>query len=278
MLVSIKEILAMAEKGDFAIPAFNVYNMETVIGVFNAAQKAHAPVIMQIYPRLIKEQAGYFLAPSVLAAAAKADVPVCFHLDHGPSELETTRALRYGATGIMIDASSLPYEENIALTRRVVETCAYDGVQVEGELGHVGSVNDDSMDEFTNVEEAKNFVEKTGVAALAVLVGNAHGRYKKPPKLDITRIADIRKATGTPLVLHGGSGIPDEEIRAAIHAGIRKINFATDICYAFLDKVDEVYHRPERIIAIDNFMKEPIQAVTEFALNKIALVGAENKA
>ncbi|MBD9097351.1 MAG: class II fructose-bisphosphate aldolase, partial [Ruminococcaceae bacterium] len=167
MLVSFKEILAMAEKGDFAIPAFNVYNMETVIGVFNAAQKAHAPVIMQIYPRLIKEQAGYFLAPSVLAAAAKADVPVCFHLDHGPSELEMTRALRYGATGIMIDASSLPYEENIALTRRVVETCAYDGVQVEGELGHVGSVNDDSMDEFTNVEEAKNFVEKTGVAALA---------------------------------------------------------------------------------------------------------------
>ena len=148
-------------------------------------------------------------------------------------------------------------------------------MEVEGELGHVGSVNDDSMDEFTSVEEAKDFVEKTGVAALAVLVGTAHGRYKKPPKLDIERIAAIKAATKTPLVLHGGSGIPDDQIVASIQAGIRKINFGTDICYSFLDAVFAVSREK---IAIDQFMKEPIVSVKKFALEKIALLGASGKA
>ena len=192
MLVNLKTVLDMAEKGNFAIPAFNVYNMETVIGIFEAAEELRAPVIMQVYPRLMKEQTGYFLSPSIVAAAKRATVPVCFHLDHGPSELETTRSLRYGATGIMLDGSTLPFEENIALTKRVVDTCAHLDVQVEGELGHVGTTKDDEMDEFTTPEDAKRFVEETGVACLAVAVGTAHGRYSKPPKLDIDRIKAIR--------------------------------------------------------------------------------------
>ena len=207
MLISLKEILDIAEKGNFAIPAFNVYNMETVMGVLDAAEEMRAPVIMQIYPRLMKEKAGYFLSPVIKAAAEKASVPVCFHLDHGPSELETTRSIRYGATGIMLDGSTLPFEENIALTKRVVDTCAYVGIQVEGELGHIGSTKDDEQDEFTTSEDAKVFAEQTGIACLAVAVGTAHGRYSKPPKLDIERIKEIRKATNNlPLVLHGGSG------------------------------------------------------------------------
>lgn len=279
MLVDLKTILTIAEEGGFCIPAFNVYNMETVIGVLHAAEAERAPIIMQVYPRLMKEETGYFLSPTILAAAKKATVPVCFHLDHGPSELETTRSLRYGATGIMLDGSTLSFEENIALTKRVVDTCSYLGVQVEGELGHVGTTNDQYSDEFTTPEDAKRFVEETGVACLAIAVGTAHGRYKKPPKLDIDRIKEIRKATNnTALVLHGGSGVPDEEIRKAVSAGIRKMNFATDICYAFLDSCLEELQKPERTVAIDNFMKKPIVAVEEFCKTRIRLVGANGKA
>ena len=279
MLVNLKTILDIAEEGNFCVPAFNVYNMETVIGVLHAAEEERAPIIMQVYPRLMKEETGYFLSPSILAAAKKATVPVCFHLDHGPSELETTRSLRYGATGIMLDGSTLPFEENIALTKRVVDTCAYLGVQVEGELGHVGMTNDETRDEFTTPEDAKRFVEETGVACLAIAVGTAHGRYKKPPKLDIERIKEIRKATNnTALVLHGGSGVPDEEIKKAVLAGIRKMNFATDICYSFLDCCLEELQKPDRAIAIDNFMKKPINAVAEFCKTRIRLVGANGKA
>ena len=164
MLVNLKEILNAAKQGGYAVPAFNVYNMETVMGVIYAAERMHAPVIIQSYSRLFKEDTSFFIAPVVLAAANRAKVPVCYHLDHGASELETNRALRLGCTGVMIDASTLDFNGNAALTRRVVETAAYSGVYVEGELGHVGSVNDDAMDEFTEPEQAARFVRETGVA------------------------------------------------------------------------------------------------------------------
>ena len=279
MLVNLKTILALAEEKGFCVPAFNVYNMESCMGAIYAAEEMRAPVILQVYPRLMKEDTGYYLSPVILAAAKKATVPVCFHLDHGPSELETTRSLRYGATGIMLDGSTLPFEENIALTRRVAQTCAYADVQVEGELGHVGTTNDAEMDEFTTPEDAKRFVEETGVACLAVAVGTAHGKYKKPPKLDIERIKAIREATNkTALVLHGGSGVPDEEIKKAVAAGVRKMNFATDICYTFLDTCLEELQRPDRPVAIDTFMKKPIEAVKAFCMTRILLVGADGKA
>lgn len=279
MLVSLDKVLKMAQDGGFAIPAFNVYNMETVMGVIKAAEETKAPIIMQVYPRLVKEEAGYYLAPSVVAAAQKASVPVCFHLDHGPSELEMTRMLRWGATGIMLDGSAYSFDENVAMTKHAVETCGYVGVGVEGELGHVGMVTDDSMDDFTEPEEAARFVKETGASCLAVLVGNAHGRYKKTPKLDIERIAAISEATNhTPLVLHGGSGIPDEQIKLAVKSGIRKMNFATDICYAFQDALQEELNNPNKSIALDNFMKKPIETVKEFCINKIRLLGAEGMA
>ncbi|MBO4432715.1 MAG: class II fructose-bisphosphate aldolase [Clostridia bacterium] len=279
MLVNLKKIIALAEEGEFCIPAFNVYNIETVMGVIKAAEEQRAPVIIQVYPRLINEEVGYYLAPTILAAAKKATVPVCFHLDHGPSEIEVQRILYWGATGIMYDGSVHPFNENIATTKHIVDICNAVDVGVEGELGHIGSVNDDSMDEFTNPEQAAEFVEKTGVTCLAVLIGNAHGHYKKPPKLDIERVKAIRKATGnTPLVLHGGSGIPDDQVKAAIKAGVRKMNIGTDVCCAFAEGTLETLNDPNRSIAVDLFMKKPIETVKALAVNKIKLVGANGKA
>lgn len=279
MLVSLKEIIAMAEAGSYAIPAFNAYNTETVMGIAKAAEEARAPVIIQVYPRLLNQEVGYYLCPTIVAAAHKASVPVCFHLDHGANESEVMKALRWGATGVMYDGSVHSLEENIQNTQRVTELCGSVGVSVEGELGHVGSVNDEAMDEFTDPAEAAEFVRRTGVCCLAVLIGNAHGHYKKPPKLDIDRVRAIREATGgIPLVLHGGSGIPDEQVKAAIRAGIRKMNIGTDVCCAFAEGTKETLADPNRSLAIDLFMKHPIETVKNLALEKIRLVEADGKA
>lgn len=279
MLVSLKEIIDIAEKGNFAIPAFNVYNTETVMGVIKAAEELRAPVILQVYPRLLNEEVGYYLAPCIVAAARKATVPVCFHLDHGPSEMEVQKALRWGATGIMYDGSVHPFEENITTTKHIVDICAAIDITVEGELGHIGSVNDDAMEEYTDPDEAAEFVKRTGVNLLAVLIGNAHGHYKKTPNLDIERVKAIREATGgIPLVLHGGSGIPDDQVKAAIRAGIRKMNIGTDVCCAFADGTKEILDDPERSLAIDLFMKHPIETVKKLAMDKIKLVEADGKA
>ena len=279
MLVNLKEIIAMAEKGGYWIPAFNVYNTETIMGVVAAAEEAKAPVITQVYPRLINEEVGFYLAPAIVAAANRASVPICFHLDHGPDELTAQKILRWGATGIMYDGSVHPIDENIAVTKHIVDICNAVNVGVEGELGHIGSVNDDAMDEFTNPDEAAKFVKETGVTCLAVLIGNAHGHYKKPPKLDIERVKAIRKATGNiPLVLHGGSGIPDDQVKAAINAGVRKMNIGTDVCCAFAEGAKSELDNPNRSLAVDLFMKPSIESVKKLALNKIALTGALGKA
>ncbi len=273
MLVSFDKILSIADKGGFAIPAFNVYNMETVMGIIGAAEELRAPVILQCYSRLMSNDEGYYLSPIVLAAAARASVPVCFHLDHGAGELPVMRAIRFGATGIMIDASTEPIDQNIAITSKIVELCGHNGIQVEGELGHIGSANDETMSESTETADAVRFADETGVRALAIAVGTAHGHYKKAPKLDIERIGEIHTALPeVSLVLHGGSGIPDEQIRAAIAAGIRKINFGTDVCYSFLDKVFET---SRSIVAVDLFMRDAISSVKEFAEEKIKLLGAD---
>ena len=279
MLVDLKKIITMAEEGGYCVPAFNVYNIETVMGVIQAAEELKAPVIIQVYPRLINQEVGYYLAPVILAAARKASVPVCFHLDHGPAEQDVQKALYWGATGIMYDGSVHPLEENIQNTKHLVDVCSAIDVGVEGELGHIGSVNDEAMDEFTDPQEAAEFVKRTGVCCLAVLIGNAHGHYKKPPCLDIQRVKDIREATGgIPLVLHGGSGIPDERVKAAIAAGVRKMNIGTDVCCAFADGTKATLEDPNRSLAIDLFMKVPINYVKQLALDKIRLVGADGKA
>ncbi len=274
MLVGLKQILNMAQQQEYCIPAFNVYNLETAKGVINAAEQLGSPVILQFYSRLVTSKVAEDVAPIVLDLATKARVPVCFHLDHGAGECEVVRALRMGMTGIMIDASKEDLQTNIATSKNVVKLCDYVDVAVEGELGYVGKAVDGVSTDYTTVEDAKAYVEGTGVSALAVAVGTAHGRYQQAPVLQIERIREIKQAVGIPLVLHGGSGVPDEQIKMAIKAGIRKMNFSTDLCYSFLDACRE---RDKSIVGIDLFMAEPIQRVEEFAKSKITVLGASGR-
>ncbi len=272
MLTDMKTLLDIAEKKQCAIPAFNVYDMSTALGVLHAAEEADACVIMQMYSRLFSNYEAEFIAPAIVAAARRANVKVAFHLDHGASDEVVYKALCWGCTGVMRDASSLPLDENTAVLKNIVHMAHTLGVSVEGELGHIGSAKDGVSTEYTKVDEAVRFVEETGVDALAILVGTAHGHYKQAPVLALERIAEIHAATKAHLVLHGGSGVPDDQIQAAVKAGIRKINFGTDVCYALLD---EIRNTSADIVAVDLFMKEPTQAVKRFALSKIALLGAD---
>ena len=275
MLVNFQTIMKDADEKGYAVPAFNVYNMETVMGIIKAAEEKRAPVIIQFYSRLATTGFADYLAPIILKAAEMATVPVCMHLDHGAGFEPAAIALKNGASGIMIDFSKLSMEENISNTKKAVDILSAVNIGVEGEIGHIGSAADGVPTDYTTVEEAKEFVENTGVCALAVAVGTAHGRYTQAPKLAIERIAEIKEAVGIPLVLHGGSGIPDEEIKMAIKAGIRKINFGTEVCFSFLDSVFEV---DRKTYAIDLFMKEPIESVKRFAISKIELLGAAERA
>ena len=274
MLYNLKQILDLAEKDGYAVPAFNVYNVETVMAVLKAAEEARSPVIMQLYSRLVTTGISDFVCPVVLEAAKKATVPVCLHLDHGSGEDAVTIALRNGMTGIMIDYSTLDLDANIAGTKKVVEMCNLVGVQVEGELGHIGKAAEGVSNQFTEVKDAVRYVNETGVTALAVQVGTAHGRYKQAPVLAIDRIREIKKATGVHLVLHGGSGVPDDQIKAAVAAGIRKMNFSTDLCYTFIENVQK---QDKNKVAIDLIMKEPIEEVKKFCLSKIDVLGSRNR-
>ena len=274
MLVNFQTILKDADEKGYAVPAFNVYNMETVMGVIAAAEEQRSPVIIQFYSRLATTGFVDYLAPIILKVAEKASVPVCMHLDHGAGYEAAAIALKNGATGIMVDFSKLDMEENIANTKKSVDILSAMNIGVEGEIGHIGSAADGVPTDYTTVEEAKKYVEGTGVTALAVAVGTAHGKYKQAPVLQIERIKEIKESVGIPLVLHGGSGVPDDQIKLAIQAGIRKINFGTDLCLAFLDACRA---RDKSIVGIDVFMYEPIEEVKKFAVSKIQLLGANER-
>lgn len=271
MRYSLKDILDLADKGGFAVPAFNVYNLETLMGVVHAAEELNAPVIFQMYSRLFDTETGRFMSPVILDVINRLKTPAAFHLDHGAGIPECVRAMRYGTTGIMIDASTLPIEENTAVTKKVVDMASEAGIDVEGELGHIGSVSDKEWDTYTKADEAVKYVDETGVAALAIMVGTAHGRYVQAPVLAIDRIAQIHECARAHLVLHGGSGVPDDQIRAAIKAGIRKINFGTDVCCSFIEgyRALDPYSAP-----LDVIMAKTSESVRAYAVEKIKLLGA----
>lgn len=273
MRYNLNEILELGEKGGFAVPAFNMYNFESVLGVMHAAEETGAPVIFQVYTRLFDTGIAKYLIPAITEAVNTLKTPAAIHLDHGVGAPEVIRAIRYGATSVMIDASTLPFDENVAVTKSIVNMARETGVSVEGELGHVGSAaNGDEAGAYTEVSAAVDFVNKTGVDALAVMVGTAHGKYKKAPVLAIDRIAELHGATSAHLVLHGGSGVPDDQLQAAVKAGIRKVNYATDVCIEFIEgcKRLDPYSEP-----LDKYLMHPTEDVKNFAIDRIKVLGAD---
>lgn len=281
-LVTTKEMLLRAQAGHYAVGAFNVENMEMVMAVVQAAEESRAPVIMQTTPSTVK-YAGldYYLAMAK-AAAERATVPVAMHLDHGDSFELAMQALRTGYTSIMIDGSHDSFEDNIALTRRVTDACAPSGVPVEAELGKVGGKEDDleggDGNPFTDPQQAKEFVERTGVDSLAVAIGTAHGLYKGVPKLDFDRLSAIRELVSIPLVLHGASGVPDEAVRESIRRGICKVNFATELRIAFSDGVKKYLAEDPDAFDSKKYCKVGRANVVALVKEKIALCGSNGQA
>lgn len=229
-LVPMKELLTRAEKQNCAVGAFSVGNMEMVRGVLRAAQEKNQPVILQIAEKRLASSPLALMAPMMVSAAKNASVDVAVHLDHGLTVACVKEALQYGFTSVMLDASLLPFDENISITKEVVAMAAAYGATTEAELGVVGGNEGDTAKheiQCTDPQKAKEFVERTGVDALAVAIGNAHGNYPVLPELRFDILQQIRQTVSCPLVLHGGTGMSDFQFRKAISLGIRKINIAT---------------------------------------------------
>ena len=252
-LVSLKDVLEPAEKGGYAVGAFNANNMEIVQAIIESAAVERSPVILQASQGAINYAGLDYIVALVKAAAQGTDVPVVLHLDHGTDFDQVMRCIRSGFSSVMFDGSRLPLDENIAMTRRVVEIARAVGVSVEAELGKIGGTEDDiSVEErealFTDPAEAERFVKETEVDALAVAIGTAHGPYKGEPRLDFPRLKRIKELTGAPIVLHGSSGVPDDAIRKAISLGVSKINIDTDIRQAFTSGITEfIKKNPDNI-------------------------------
>lgn len=243
MLVTLKEICHIAEEKGMAVGAFNTPNLEALTAVIEAAEEVGTPVIIshaEVHGALIPME---IIAPIMISAAKRAAVPVCVHLDHGTSSSACMQALRLGFTSIMFDASALPYEQNVEKTAEVVKIAHAMGASVEAELGHILTSDDNALEGGTHIDnasddcytdpaDAKDFVAKTGVDALAIAFGTAHGIYKSKPVLDLDRITAIKEQVDLPFVMHGGSGVSDDEFRTAIKNGIRKINYYTYMALA----------------------------------------------
>ena len=279
-LVTTKELLLNAKQNHYAVGAFNIENMEMAQAVISAAEELNAPVILQTTPSTVK-YGGLDLYFSIVAAAAEnSRVPVALHLDHGDSFELAAQALKAGYTSIMIDGSHKPFEENIALTKRVADMCAPNNIPVEAELGKVGGKEDDleaKADLLTDPQEAKAFIGRTNISSLAVAIGTAHGIYASTPKLDIARLGRINDIADIPLVLHGASGLSDKDVRDCIKQGICKVNFATELRIAFTDGVKRVLAENPAVFDPKILGKAGKENIKKLVEEKIMVCGCENK-
>ena len=235
MLANLNDILPRAAKEHYGVGLFNTIDTDMLEAAISAAEELRSPIIIGTAEVLLPYGELNLIAPSVIAAAKRASVPVVVHYDHGLTFERCMEALKLGFTSVMFDGSAGASENNIAATREIVKIAHAMGATVEGEIGHVGeaaSGDNETSDRYTTVKEATDFVNATGVDALAVAIGTAHGAYKAKPRLDIERLREIHAAIPTPLVLHGGSGLSDDDFRTTVREGISKVNIFTDLCIA----------------------------------------------
>lgn len=285
MLVNLNDVLYDAKRGKYAVGLFNAVNLELARGIIAAAESSRSPVIMGtaevLFPYGPLEEVSYYLLPM----AKKANVPVVVHLDHGLNKETCLKALELGFTSIMYDCSTDSYEDNVRKVKEMADIAHSYGATIEGELGHVGD-NEGSAEGsshladpskfFTDPKMAKDYVEKTGVDALAIAVGNAHGAYKLPPKLDFERIRTIAKTIDVPLVLHGGSGLTDADFKHAIQEGISKVNIFTDINVAAVKA--EFSRFTDMNKGIIDLIPAAVEAIKQETLKKMQLFSSDGKA
>ncbi|MBQ8588257.1 MAG: class II fructose-bisphosphate aldolase [Clostridia bacterium] len=285
MLVNMNDVLRPAKKGKYAVGLFNAVNLELARGIIAAAESTRSPVIMGTAEVLLPygplDEVSYYLIPM----AKKASVPVVVHLDHGLTYDTCIKALKLGFSSIMYDCSTDTYEENVRKVKEMADIAHSYGATIEGELGHVGdnegsAEGSDHLEDpskfFTDPKLAKDFVDKTGVDALAIAVGNAHGAYKLPPKLDFERIRTIANTVDVPLVLHGGSGLSDNDFRQAIKEGISKVNIFTDINVAAVEAEFKKFSSMDK--GVIDLIPAAVEAVKLASMNKMELFSSTGKA
>ncbi len=283
MLVSGEVILKHAQQNGYACGAFNINNMEICQAVIAAAEEERSPIIIQTSESAIRYAGIDYLAILALHAGKKATVPVCINLDHGLKIETVEKCIELGWTNVMMDASSKPYEENVEITAGVVKMAHEKGVSVEAELGKLVGIEDDVVVSeadavYTNPAEAADFAKRTGIDSLAVAIGTAHGKYKGEPKLDFDRLAEIRKVVDIPLVLHGASGLTEEQLKKAISLGICKINIDTDIRVAFSDGIKSVLKNDPTEYDPRTLCRPARELMTKVARKKMQIFGSSGKA
>ena len=278
MLVNLNDVLKKAQAEHYAVGLFNTTDSDMLEAVIAAAEELHSPVVIGTAEVLLPFGELSLIAPSIIAAAKRASVPVVVHYDHGLTFERCIEALKLGFSSIMFDGSAGDSEQNLADTAEIVKIAHSFGCSVEGEIGHVGNADvgdGETSDMYTTPEEAEAFVRATGVDALAVAIGTAHGAYKTKPRLDIDRLMAIREKIDTPLVLHGGSGLSDDDFRNTIREGIAKVNIFTDLCLAGRAAMEEGLSQGLDYLTIRNLK---VAKIKEAVKAKMRLFGSENKA
>ncbi|WP_108650254.1 class II fructose-bisphosphate aldolase [Dongshaea marina] len=281
--ISGKQMIQKAWQNGYGIGAFSAHNAETIAAILEAAEAEQAPVMIQIGQKVISVMDLEPMKAMVDAFMEKITVPVAIHLDHSRSFEQTMRAARCGFQSLMFDGSHLEFDENVRITRDVANVASALGIGMEGEIGKIGGTEDDiSVDEkdalITTCDEAQRFVDGTGVDYLAVSIGTAHGVYKQEPKLAFGRLKEIRDEIQKPIVLHGGSGVPDDQVREAISLGVAKINVDTELRQAFTQGVNEILQANPDEVTLAVSLGRGREVMRDKVVEKIRLFGSQGKA